>query len=421
MLSIIIPHKNRVKQLIRCLSFLVDQKTNYEYEILVVDGDSKKDYPELRKFILNDNVKFFPININTFNAAKYRNYGVKMSKGSLITFIDVDVIVPNNFVEILCRKYLNEKDVVLIHSVYGFRIGINDEISKIFNKVTSRNIEKIIEKIEFSDYRDSAMEFYNTNFDYCPAPWVYGWSCLISISKELLSKSGLFDENFVGWGSEDTDLAYRLWLNNGKFIHETETFGMHIAHENNNEKKDKQNYLNRRYLYSKYKTFETELYVFLTGVSLNNALNIFKNIHLGVLNPIYTSSQLDIINKLIGNKRTLCIGLDSFQEISRLNFTHYLTLNNRAEKVIAKANRYVKYTRRLGLITDYDDDYFELCIIFDSYNLLPDQLYHFIINEMKRISKNVYQIKTRNFVPVIYNNGAKIKNKLDNRLTTIYL
>lgn len=417
MLSIVISHKNRIKQLQRCLNCLVTQKTDYEYEIIVVDGGSDKPVINTLKCLeKSDKIKVYFFNDEKFNVSKYRNYGVKKCQGELITFLDADILVASDFVDIICKKYMKKNNIVLIHTAYGFRINIKDKLSNLFNTITDENIKDIVKIMEFSDFRDSAMEFYGEDLN-CPAPWVYGWSGIISISKELFIKSGFFDENFKGWGSEDTDLAYRLWNEKGRFIHEKDAFGIHVAHETNNVKKENQNYLNRRFLYSKYKTLETELYAFLTGVSINNFLLFCQKIHLGALNPIYTTQQIDTINNIINNKRSICVGLDSCQEILRLNFTHYLTLNNNTERIIDKYKTNVSYSRRLGLITDYQNEYFDVCIIFDSYNYLPEELYRVFIEEMKRISRKVYQIRTNNFIPIIYNRIGNFSlqetNKLD--------
>lgn len=422
MLSVVISHKNRIEQLQRCINCLINQKTKYEYEIIVVDGGSYKSSIEILKCLKEKNkkIKIYFFNDEKFNVSKYRNYGVKRSQGKIITFLDADMLVADDFVDIICKKYLYKSNIVLVHTAYGFRISKKDKLSDIFDKITSENIKDIIKIMEFSDYRDSAMEFYGENFKSCPAPWVYGWSGIISISKELLIKSGLFDEDFEGWGSEDTDLAYRLWNQKGKFIHEKDAFGIHVAHESNTIKKENQNYLNRLFLYSKYKTLETELYAYLTGSSINNFLLICQKIHLGALNPIYTSQQINIINKMICNKRSICVGLDSCQEILRLNFTHYLILNNNTKRIIDTYKNNVKYSKRLGLITDYKNEYFDVCFIFDSYNYLPEELYKIFIEEMKRISKKVYQIKTKGFIPLIYNKIGKFEKNEINKYEELY-
>lgn len=420
MLSIIISHKNRIKQLQRCVNCLINQKTNYKYEIIIVDGGSTSSViGELKNLEESQSIiKVFYFNDTDFNVSKYRNYGVKKSYGDLITFLDADILVADDFVNIICSKY-NGDNIVLIHTAYGFRINIEDDLAYLFDKINNTNIKDMIKIMEFSDFRDSAIEFYGEKLENCPAPWVYGWSGIISISRKLFEKSGCFDENFQGWGSEDTDLAYRLWRQGGTFIHENDAFGIHVAHASNKNKKENQNYLNRRFLYSKYKTLETELYAYLTGVSINNFLIMCQKLHIGAWNPIYTSQQIDTINNIIKNKKSLCVGLDSCQEIQRLNFTDYLTLNENTEKIINEYKENVKFERHLGLITEYTDKYFDIVIIFDAYNYLPKELYEYVISEMSRISKNVYQITTKKFVPAFYNKINVGKNTENSRTKEI--
>ncbi|WP_353682008.1 galactosyltransferase-related protein [Thermobacillus sp.] len=37
----------------------------------------------------------------------------------------------------------------------------------------------------------------------------------MSVRREFLDEAGYFDENYKGWGMEDTDLVYRLQKNKG--------------------------------------------------------------------------------------------------------------------------------------------------------------------------------------------------------------
>lgn len=43
-------------------------------------------------------------------------------------------------------------------------------------------------------------------------PWLLTTTANMALSRELVERSGGFDERFVGWGLEDTEFAYRLHL-----------------------------------------------------------------------------------------------------------------------------------------------------------------------------------------------------------------
>jgi hypothetical protein len=59
-------------------------------------------------------------------------------------------------------------------------------------------------------YLERMIGAYGEDLSDCPLAWACGTTGNLSVSRELLRKAGGFDERFIGWGLEDTELHYRL-------------------------------------------------------------------------------------------------------------------------------------------------------------------------------------------------------------------
>src|SRR3989338_6801288 len=103
MLSIIIPALNEEKYLPKLLKSIKKQKFR-DYEIIVADHNSKD---KTRKIAMKSGCI---IAKGGNSPGISRNGGFKKSKGSLILFLDADVILPDNFLDDLMKR-LEEKNV----------------------------------------------------------------------------------------------------------------------------------------------------------------------------------------------------------------------------------------------------------------------------------------------------------------------
>ncbi|HIX02390.1 MAG TPA: glycosyltransferase [Candidatus Ligilactobacillus excrementigallinarum] len=100
--SVIVPVYNVEKYLDRCIKSLVNQEFDRdEYEIILIDDGSTDNSGEMcDKFQKkNANVKTFHIENSGVSFA--RNYGIKLSKGKYITFVDPDDYVSLQYISIL--------------------------------------------------------------------------------------------------------------------------------------------------------------------------------------------------------------------------------------------------------------------------------------------------------------------------------
>ena len=89
-ISIIIPFKNHIKQLERCLSGIITQKINLNYEIIILDS-SADDFSSILNRI-SSKIIHVKIPGNEFNHGQTRNVGVNHANGKILVFTVQDAI-----------------------------------------------------------------------------------------------------------------------------------------------------------------------------------------------------------------------------------------------------------------------------------------------------------------------------------------
>jgi len=114
--SVIIPHYNSPKLLLKLLSSIPD-KTNIEV-IIVDDGSSPECVEELRNTKLADNVHL--LYDTNGGAGHARNTGLRQATGKKIIFADADDYFGNDFIHILNDYVDDEHDIVVfgVNSVF---------------------------------------------------------------------------------------------------------------------------------------------------------------------------------------------------------------------------------------------------------------------------------------------------------------
>ena len=127
--------------------------------------------------------------------ARARNLGIRKAKGKIIVFVDDDCQVDKDFIKEHLKSHKKQGIVVL-----GSRFIRNDKTLELDNhcKMMERTLSK------------------GNNFS---SPWLYFATGNVSLERRKLIKAGFFDENFKGWGYEDTELGYRLFLQGLRYVY----------------------------------------------------------------------------------------------------------------------------------------------------------------------------------------------------------
>lgn len=170
-------------------------------EIIVSEEDDAKKI-DISEFVYAKNVKHIFTSSNTlFNKSRAINRGVSVSANSTIIMNDVDILVPNNFLEKFKR----------LPSIYEFFFFAND--------------------ILYADLRDNKIvhnqDRWSKHADRYP--FVGG---NIAFDKRAFHKIGGMYEGFVGYGSEDGEFYTRAKKARGtRFLEKRSLPLIHINHE----------------------------------------------------------------------------------------------------------------------------------------------------------------------------------------------
>lgn len=118
-LSIIVPAYNSSDYIKECITSVLEQKTNYSYELIVINDGSKDDTLEkINLFKEDKHLKIINQENKGFSGA--RNRGIDEAKGKYIMFLDSDDLLCENSIEKLIKTANNKKADIVQGSYYTF-------------------------------------------------------------------------------------------------------------------------------------------------------------------------------------------------------------------------------------------------------------------------------------------------------------
>lgn len=189
LVSVIIPNKDHVDDLDKCLKSLAEKTSYRNYEILVVENNSQAAetftyYQQIEEMYPNLRVLYWP---DAFNYAAINNFAVKEARGDYLLFLnnDVEIISPGWMEEMLgiCQREdvgivgakLYFPDNTVQHA--GVVIGLGGVAGHIFTGIQRREYGYGARLVSTQDY--SAVTA----------------ACMMT-SKEIFREAGGFDEGF---------------------------------------------------------------------------------------------------------------------------------------------------------------------------------------------------------------------------------
>lgn len=260
-MSIVIPSYNNADKTRLCLKylFLQEEITDCNIEVIVVDDCSDVILEEKISDMMRPHGAFSSVRIirnkKNMGLAASRNVGAAASKGEIILFLDNDIVL--------------DKDN-LLHHIQVHRQNVNAVcISRIFD-VNRENFNQTIQ--ELNSWKTLDSEYMERNLETKMDPlfsmreeilnertledriiWPFGAFFCTSLTRESFSRAGGFDENYKGWGPEDVDFSYRLFMNDAHFIYCDKAVCYHLDNgRKNKEKLIHDISVNSRYMFKKY-------------------------------------------------------------------------------------------------------------------------------------------------------------------------
>lgn len=134
-LSIIVPVYNVEKYLEECIESILNQKTQFSYEIILIDdGSTDLSSHICDKYQKLDNrirVKHITNNGNSYA----RNLAIQMSYGEYLMFVDSDDIIEKNTIEIMMKEVYRRNLDIVQSGHYTFNENKNQKRNYIKNKI----------------------------------------------------------------------------------------------------------------------------------------------------------------------------------------------------------------------------------------------------------------------------------------------
>lgn len=206
--SVIITTYNNSLYLKKVLDGFLYQK-RAPSELIIADDGSGNDTAQVIKSF-SETVPFPVLHVwqenKGFRASKIRNRAIKQSSGDYIILLDGDCIVTSNFV--LDHVLLSEKGFF----VQGKRILVNRIASATFTHAHADSFISLIKLVLSGKLSNIHHLIRFPSFPSQKNRILKGIkSCNLSFFKlDVLAING-FNEDFVGWGNEDSDLACRFF------------------------------------------------------------------------------------------------------------------------------------------------------------------------------------------------------------------
>jgi glycosyltransferase involved in cell wall biosynthesis len=242
--SVIIPSRNRATILTEALGTLARQSYPADdYEVIVIDDGSTDDTAE--RLRAND----YPFRlvyerlegVEGFCPARPRNRGLSLASGDVAIFLDADILCSSRLVSHHLAAHPNAEFArAVIGYTYGFPADPADRTPDVMKPPPPNGLlERLPELLarEPRHWGDGREQIYASSRDLRDhfMPWQVFWTNNVSVPRQLALEVGGFDEQFVGWGIEDVEFAYRLFCRGTSFTVCRDAWGVHYPHASDHQ------------------------------------------------------------------------------------------------------------------------------------------------------------------------------------------
>jgi GT2 family glycosyltransferase len=206
--SIIIVNYNTPKLTIEAIRSVLNSKTRYLYEIIVIDNNSsdhsveiiKKEFPQITLIVNEQNVGF----------SKANNQGIKLSKGRYILLLNSDTIVNDDTIE----KMVEFMDLNRNIGASGCKVVLpNGSLDKACHRGFPTPEASFYYLTGLAKLFPKSERFNQYHLGHMDLEQIHPVDCLVGafmlVRREAVEEVGLLDETFFMYG-EDIDWCYRI-------------------------------------------------------------------------------------------------------------------------------------------------------------------------------------------------------------------
>ena len=211
-ISLIIPVYNRLHLLEKCLLSVAGQNLLPREIILSDDGSAEDVLSLFHSYKAKSKV---PITLvrqqhSGFRLARVRNNAVSFAKGDLLVFIDQDIVIPEDYLADIANSYqpglfLSGYPIRLTSAQSAALDAMAIESNRLMGIVLPRQKAKIIRQYCEDYYAYLLFRYFKLGKHGAKLR-----GGVAAITRSDYVKVNGYDENFIGWGSEDDDLGRRL-------------------------------------------------------------------------------------------------------------------------------------------------------------------------------------------------------------------
>ena len=206
--SVIITTYNRPDALVKVLEGLKHQTRTADEVVVADDGSEPETADAVRHFLKDSPYPLYHVwqEDRGFRAAEIRNRAIQQSSGSYIVCLDGDCVPEQHFIN--DHLLLAEKGFFY----QGKRVIVNRELTPRFTHETANSLPALIKYFLLGKVSNA--------HHLIRLPMLPAWrstrlsgirSCNMGFFREDLFAVNGFNQDFVGWGREDSELAVRLY------------------------------------------------------------------------------------------------------------------------------------------------------------------------------------------------------------------
>lgn len=189
--SVIIPCYNVEEKVAACLTSVLTQSIHSDmYEVIVVDdGSTDNTNARMKEFVDYPNVVIHSLEKNS-GLSVARNTGIRLAKGSIFCFLDSDMTVEQTWLQTFQLRFEDENVVGIIGDC-----RLPKDVKP--NKLDHYFYSPIRGARQFGENEPLGFQWFLFNNT--------------AVRKSVMDTVGVFNEEYISYGGEDTELAIRIW------------------------------------------------------------------------------------------------------------------------------------------------------------------------------------------------------------------